>query len=132
GMALFFSRNAGCASCHTGFNFTGTWRDSEGETGKPAFASNGVTAQPMRVPTLRNVALTGPYMHDGRYPTLEAVLDHYFGLGERAIRYDPRLPRASLDMQQKADLIAFLTSLTDEVFVRRFAATATPSDDPKP
>jgi cytochrome c peroxidase len=132
GMALFFSRTAGCASCHTGFNFTGTWRDSEGETGKAAFASNGVTAQPMRVPTLRNIALSGPYMHDGRFPTLDAVLDHYFGLGERAIRYDPRLPRVSLDMQQKADLIAFLTSLTDESFVRRFAVTATPPDDPKP
>ena len=132
GMALFFSRPAGCSSCHTGFNFTGTWRDSEGATGKPAFASNGVTTQPMRVPTLRNIALSGPYMHDGRYPTLDAVLDHYFSLGERAIRYDSRLPRVSLDMQQKADLIAFLTSLTDESFVRRFAATATPSGDSKP
>jgi cytochrome c peroxidase len=121
GMALFFSRTAGCSSCHTGFNFTGTWRDSEGETGKPAFASNGVTTQPMRVPTLRNIALSGPYMHDGRFPTLDAVVDHYFTLGVRAIRYDPRLPRASIDMQQKADLKAFLTSLTDESFVRRFA-----------
>jgi cytochrome c peroxidase len=129
GMALFFSRNAGCSGCHSGFNFTGTWRDSDGETGKPAFASNGVTAQPMRVPTLRNIALSGPYMHDGRFPTLEAVLDHYFGLGKGAIRYDRRLPRISLDMQQKADLVAFLKSLTDEDFVRHCAtATAAPGD----
>jgi cytochrome c peroxidase len=118
GMALFFSRLAGCSGCHSGFNFTGTWRDSDGETGKPAFASNGVTAQPMRVPTLRNIELSGPYMHDGRFPTLDAVLDHYFGLGKRAIRYDRRLPQVSLDMQQKADLVAFLKSLTDEDFVR--------------
>ena len=80
----------------------------------------------MRVPTLRNIALTAPYMHDGRFPTLEAVLDHYFSLGDRASRYDARLPRR-LNMQQRADLIAFLTSLTDESFVRRFAAEPAPS-----
>ena len=125
GMALFFSPAAGCSGCHSGFNFTGTWRDNGGETGKPAFASNGITAQLMRVPTLRNIALSGPYMHDGRFPTLEAVIDHYFGLGKRAIRYDRRLPRISLDMQQKADLLAFLKSLTDEDFVRRSAAATT-------
>jgi cytochrome c peroxidase len=120
GMELFFSREAGCSSCHSGFNFTGTWREAQGDTGKPAFANNGTSDQPMRVPTLRNVALTAPYMHDGRFPTLAAVVEHYFGLGNRAIRYDARLPQAPLDMQQKADLIAFLTSLTDEAFVRRF------------
>jgi len=124
GMALFFSPKAGCSACHSGFNFTGTWRDSHGETGKPAFAINGVTAQPMRVPTLRNIALSGPYMHDGRFFTLERVVNHYFSLGPRAIRYDRRLPRTTLDMQQKADLVAFLRSLTDEDFVRRYAATA--------
>jgi len=122
GMALFYSRAAGCGSCHSGFNFTGTWRDNRGDTGKPAFANNGTSSRPMRVPTLRNLALTAPYMHDGRFPTLDAVLDHYFSLGEGAIRYDARLPRVALDMQQRADLTAFLTSLTDEAFVRRFAA----------
>ena len=120
GMALFFSRQGGCSSCHSGFNFTGTWRDDQGDTGKAAFASNGTSARPMRVPTLRNVALTAPYMHDGRFPTLDAVLDHYFSLGARAIRYDARLPRTALDMQQRADLIAFLNSLTDTAFVRRY------------
>ena len=125
GMALFFSRAAGCSACHSGFNFTGTWRDSQGDTGKPAFATNGTTPRPMRVPTLRNIALTAPYMHDGRFATLEAVLDHYFSLGERAPRYDPRLPRVALDRQQRADLIAFLDSLTDEAFVRRFPMAET-------
>ena len=126
GMALFFSRQAGCSNCHSGFNFTGTWRDDQGDTGKPAFANNGTSTEPMRVPTLRNIALTAPYMHDGRFATLDAVLDHYFSLGERAIRYDARLPRTALDMQQRADLIAFLTSLTDEAFVRRFEPGKTP------
>jgi cytochrome c peroxidase len=81
----------------------------------------------MRVPTLRNIALTAPYMHDGRFPTLEAVLDHYSSLGDRAISFDARLPRVGLDMQQRADLIAFLRSLTDEEFVSRFAAATRPS-----
>jgi cytochrome c peroxidase len=121
GMALFFSPSVGCSSCHSGFNFAGTWRDSEGATGKPAFASNGIGTVPMRVPTLRNIVLTAPYMHDGRFPTLAAVVDYYFSLGEGAIRYDQRLPRGKLDTQQRADLIAFLTSLTDEEFVRRFS-----------
>lgn len=128
GMALFFSRAVGCGSCHSGFNFTGTWRDNQGDTGKPAFANNGTSTRPMRIPTLRNVTLTAPYMHDGRFPTLEAVLDHYFSLGEGAIRYDARLPRVPLDMEQRADLTAFLMSLTDESFVRRFAADAAPTD----
>ena len=127
GMALFFSRAVGCGSCHSGFNFTGTWRDNQGDTGKPAFANNGTSTRPMRIPTLRNVALTAPYMHDGRFPTLDAVLDHYFGLGEGAIRYDARLPRVPLDMQQRADLTAFLLSLTDESFVHRFAADSAPT-----
>jgi cytochrome c peroxidase len=127
GMALFFSHSVGCSGCHSGFNFTGTWRDNRGDTGKPAFANNGTSTRPMRVPTLRNVALTAPYMHDGRFATLDAVLDHYFGLGEGAIRYDARLPRVKLDMQQRADLLAFLGSLTDETFVRRFAADIAPT-----
>jgi len=131
GMALFFSREAGCAGCHSGFNFAGNWRDAQGETGKPSFASNGTSARPMRVPTLRNVALTAPYMHDGRFPTLEAVLDYYSNLGEhapspRGARYDPRLPRVAFSARQRADLLAFLRSLTDEAFVNRFAGAASP------
>jgi cytochrome c peroxidase len=132
GMALFFSARAGCSACHSGFNFTGTWRDSSGETGKPAFANNGVTAQPMRIPTLRNIEVSGPYMHDGRFLTLDAVVDYYFSLGRRAIRYDRRLPRTTFDMQQKADLVAFLRSLTDEDFVRRCASAAAPVRNSSP
>jgi len=64
----------------------------------------GTRGAPVRVPTLRNVALTAPYMHDGRYDDLGAVLDHY--VRERAL---------SLDAAGRADLIAFLESLTDEV-----------------
>lgn len=68
-----------------------------------------------RVPTLRNIAVTAPYMHDGSVPTLEAVLDHY-GAAGRA----PNPPLLSdsiepmqLSTQDRADLLAFLDSLTD-------------------
>jgi len=121
GMALFFSTRVGCAGCHSGFNFAGNWRDAEGETGRASFASNGTTEGPMRVPTLRNVALTAPYMHDGRFATLRAVLEHYSTLGPRATHYDRRLPRVALTSGERADLIAFLESLTDESFVNRNA-----------
>jgi hypothetical protein len=83
GMALFFSRRAGCAGCHSGFNLSGNWRDTQGATGRASFAANGTSTSPIRVPTLRNVALTAPYMHDGRFATLEEVLGHYSAIGAR-------------------------------------------------
>jgi cytochrome c peroxidase len=127
GMALFFSSRVGCARCHSGFNFSGNWRDASGATGRASFANNGASVGAVRVPTLRNVALTAPYMHDGRFATLAAVLEHYSAIGARAhatrgTHYDPRLPRSALTDSERAELIAFLESLTDEAFVGRFAA----------
>jgi cytochrome c peroxidase len=121
GMTLFFSERTACSACHAGFNFSGNWRDAQGDTGEPSFENNGTSEQPMRVPTLRNVALTAPYMHDGRFHTLEAVLDHYTAAGGRT---GTRLPAMKLTSDERVDLIAFLTSLTDEAFVQRFATPA--------
>jgi cytochrome c peroxidase len=129
GMALFFSERVGCARCHSGFNFAGNWRDSRGDTGPASFPNNGVSTTPMRVPTLRNIALTAPYMHDGRFATLDAVLEHYSGLSRRRAAgepLDPRLPRTPLADTERAELRAFLDSLTDPSFVRRFAARTAP------
>ena len=125
GMTLFFSARVGCAQCHSGFNFAGNWRDTKGATGRASFALDGTSAHPLRVPTLRNIALTAPYMHDGRFATLEAVLEHYSEVGARAARgvvLDKRLPRAALSAEERADLIAFLDSLTDQDFVSRYTA----------
>jgi cytochrome c peroxidase len=119
GMALFFSTRAGCSACHSGFNFAGNWRDTQGETGRASFARNGTSAQPLRVPTLRNVALTAPYMHDGRFATLEAVLEHYSSVARQAARPDRRLPRVPFSSSERGALVAFLDSLTDETFVSR-------------
>lgn len=125
GMALFFSARVGCSGCHSGINFAGNWRDAQGATGEASFAVDGTSVRPVRVPTLRNVALTAPYMHDGRFATLAEVLAHYSQLGAQAARgmtLDKRLPRTALAPEERADLGAFLDSLTDSAFVSRFAA----------
>jgi cytochrome c peroxidase len=117
GMSLFFSARIGCAGCHSGFNFAGTWRDRLGPTGHASFADDGLGAGLMCVPTLRNVRLTAPYMHDGRFATLDAVLDHYQHVGAmpdsaHGGQRDPRLRTFTLSSAERADLMAFLSSLT--------------------
>jgi cytochrome c peroxidase len=111
GMTLFFSARVGCAGCHSGFNFSGNWRDAMGPTGKASFADEGLGTGPVRVPTLRNITRTAPYMHDGRFADLDAVLDHYEQAGRRTGR-DPRLRSFRLDAAERADLKAFLESLS--------------------
>ena len=126
GMALFYSNRVGCARCHFGLNFSGPIRYQGHERAKALFADNGLQRGPDRglmeatgraadlgkfkVPTLRNIALTAPYMHDGSLPTLRAVLAHY-------MRGGPRLAPFSLSESEQADLLAFLDSLTDRTFV---------------
>lgn len=99
GLRLFTA--SGCGACHQGDQFAAQ-----------RFANNGVTAGRFRIPTLRNVAVTGPYMHDGSIASLEAVLDRYI-----AAR------KLSMTAEQRADLLAFLHALTDEEFLSspRFA-----------
>ena len=70
------------------------------------------TGQAVRVPTLRNVALTAPYLHDGRFDTLGQVLDHYERLAADPAS-DARLRRPSLTTEERRDLESFLGSLTD-------------------
>jgi cytochrome c peroxidase len=118
GMALFFSKRLGCAGCHSGIDFDGNWRDRQGRTGPPSFANDGISREPVRVPTLRDVALKAPYMHDGRYATLGEVLDHYVRVGREPDSghggtRDPRLRTFSLSRSERLELIAFLESLTD-------------------
>ncbi len=67
-----------------------------------------------RTPTLRNIALTAPYMHDGRFATLEEVLDHYAAGGHGVENEDPNITGFSLNDREKQALLAFLRSLTDE------------------
>ena len=143
GMALFFSARAGCAQCHSGINFSGPLiyeghaagnarsfantglYDTDGRGSYPAndqglidVTHRAADMGKFRVPTLRNVALTGPYMHDGSVPSLEEVIDHYARGGHRERPHqDSRLRPLSLSPAERADLLAFLQSLTDREFV---------------
>ena len=76
----------------------------------------------MKVTSLRNIELTTPYMHDGRFTTLEEVVDHYNSGLEMSPTLDPALANTintglMLDAQDKADLVAFLKTLTDQTFL---------------
>lgn len=113
GMQLFFSQRAGCSACHRGFNFSGESRYAGHSKTKPVLVRNGVTNGAFRVPTLRNVELTGPYMHDGSIATIEEVIQRYV-----------ISRKLTLNSGEQSDLAAFLRSLTDREFVSdaRFAA----------
>lgn len=123
GMALFFSERTGCAECHSGINFSGPIAHAAFPRVAAPFVDTG--AGRLRVPTLRNVAVSAPYMHDGRLPTLEAVIDHYAAGAPQAARgdaagsvgKDERLRGFPLSEAEKADLVAFLHSLTDREFL---------------
>ncbi|HEU4532497.1 MAG TPA: MbnH family di-heme enzyme [Polyangiaceae bacterium] len=162
GLDLFFSEKLECYHCHGGITFSESFRSKDTRVRETGFHNTGLynvdgsgaypadnpglkefTNDPrdmgkFRVPSLRNVALTAPYMHDGSIATLAEVLDHY-AAGGRNVEAGPRAGdgRASpvkdalvrafpLSEQERADVIAFLESLTDEAFTRdpRFAPPA--------
>lgn len=116
GMALFFSPTLACSRCHAGFTFSGPVR-FEGLAGEePATHDTGLGGR-FRAPTLRNVAVTAPYMHDGRFATLEAVIDYYAAGGSRAPGQSALLAGFRLSAEERCDLVAFLESLTDASFL---------------
>ena len=120
GLAVFFSKQTNCAECHQPPTFAmETFRVIGVESEDPGRA--GVTPEGVRgafrVPTLRNIATTAPYMHNGSLASLDAVIEFYAaGAGRvRDFPYvDPLLKGFELSEQEKADLIAFLQALTDE------------------
>jgi cytochrome c peroxidase len=153
GRALFFSEKAQCSQCHGSFNFNdqfvaadttevktpfhntglynldGKGSFPEGNRGIFELSNKAADMGAFRAPSLRNVAVTAPYMHDGSIETLEQVLDFYAGHG-RLIESGPnkgdgrknpfkdsRIDRIDLGAQDKADIIAFLKTLTDAEFL---------------
>jgi cytochrome c peroxidase len=111
GEAVFFRQDVHCFRCHGGFNFSSA-----------TFHNTGVTEDrgQFKAPTLRNIALTAPYMHDGSIATLDAVLDHYAAGGrvQDNPAKDPLIGGFSLTAGERHDLIEFLRSLTDEAVLR--------------
>jgi len=150
GEILFFNQHLSCFRCHGGFNFSDA-TVSERNAGKEVDFHNtglykiaGLFSYPapnvgtyeytriaadvgkFKTPTLRNIAITAPYMHDGSIATLAGVLDHYAaggrtiesgpdaGIGHDNPNKDHLIAGFQLSRQDRADLIAFLESLTDE------------------
>jgi cytochrome c peroxidase len=125
GYALF---KANCASCHTEPLFTDrSFRNNGLDVNSVDPGRSGITHKPadkgkFRVPSLRNVELSSPYMHDGRFNTLEEVLDHYTSGVKKSATLDLRLtgrmsPGIRLGTPEKKQLIDFLKTLTDTKFV---------------
>lgn len=115
GMALFFSTRLKCSECHSGFNLSGPVLAEGVEAGEPQFHHTGVGK--FRAPTLRNIAVTAPYMHDGSLPTLEAVVAHYATGGVASPLKSDRLKGFRISPTEANDLVAFLKSLTDDGFL---------------
>lgn len=130
GLKLFLSPKTRCNECHgipvfadRNFKVIGVPQPKDGpaDVAKPE-AEPGRGGGPngaFKIPTLRNIALTAPYMHNGVFETLEEVLNFYSGGGGRGLGLDiplqdDKIRKFTLTPQEKADLIAFLLALTDE------------------
>ncbi|HLU05173.1 MAG TPA: di-heme enzyme [Woeseiaceae bacterium] len=164
GMELFFSERLECFHCHGGFNFTDSSTHANSLVQSVGFHNNGLynidasggypsdntglyelTGERrdmgrFKAPSLRNIAVTAPYMHDGSIETLPEVLEHY-ARGGRVITDGPyagdgsRNPYRSefvrgfeLTTEERADLLAFLESLTDQSVLSN-AAWSDPATD---
>jgi cytochrome c peroxidase len=87
------------------------WESITTDPGRYLITHEAVDWGRFKTPTLRNLADTAPYMHDGRYWTLDEVIDHYDRGGDKARNQDPRIKPLGLSNQEKQDLKAFLASL---------------------
>lgn len=131
GEALFFDEKAECSHCHAGLLFTdGEFHDigldeTPPDAGRAEATEASFDVGKFKTPTLRNVAATPPYMHDGRFQTLEEVVNHYVNDIVRSPNLDATLgvhltggaTGVDLTPEEQADLIAFLETLTDEEFL---------------
>ena len=130
GYDLFKSLNgADCFHCHNGplmrvkkFSNNGLLPNSFNDLGRANVTNNPEDNYKFKVPTLRNIALTAPYMHDGRFSTLEEVIEHYSSGIHTSPTLDPLIEFGSqggvqLDQFEKELLKKFLLTLTDSNFV---------------
>jgi cytochrome c peroxidase len=130
----FFNKKGECAECHAGANLTdekfsnigiGT-NQARPDPGREAVTRKRGDTGKFKVPTLRDVARRGPYMHDGSVKTLNDVLDIYARGGLPNPHLDTRLTRFYLDEQTKQNLISFLDSLSGEGWQKITPPTAFP------
>lgn len=117
-----FKGAAWCSSCHDGANLTDNEFHNIGvkttDPGRGKFAPDQPRMQgAFKTPGLRNVELTGPYMHDGSQRTLEDVMKFYNRGGDDKKRRDPLIRELDLSKQDIADLVEFMKALTDPVAI---------------
>lgn len=125
GAILFNGDKAQCSSCHSGFNYTdysfqniGLY-DEYSDLGRARVSLDLADIGKFKVPSLRNVALTAPYMHDGSIQRLEQIIEHYDHGGQGHINQNPAIVPLGLSTDEKADLLAFLESLSDLNFISK-------------
>ena len=120
GEALFFSSGLKCGQCHTAPLFTNQeflhngLVTSPADSGRARITYKREDLEKFKVPTLRNIALTAPYMHDGRFQNLEEIIAHYSQGGQPAINKSDLIQGFTLSPFEEKALISFLNCLTDE------------------
>lgn len=123
-----FTLHPGCSHCHGPTYFDGDTYYNNGldgvmdlndflDLGRGEVTGTYLDNGKFRAPTLRNIEKTAPYMHDGRFETLEEVLAHYESGGHGAENLDPEITGFPLTDYERASLLAFLKSLTDDDFL---------------
>ena len=122
GRKLFFDKRSNCSTCHTGANFSDEQYHNLGvgmDTEKPDLGRFDQTKEDkdrgaFKTPTIRNVALTAPYMHDGSQQTLEEVVEWYAKGGHANDHLSDKVKKLDLTDQEKSDLVAYMKALTGE------------------
>ena len=128
GYAIFNSEKADCFHCHGSQMFMDNLFHNNGLDNEPftdlglgAITNNETDNGKFKTPTLRNIELSAPYMHDGRFATLEEVIEHYNSGGKYSSTIDPLMKKLGVGLnltnQEKNDLIAYLKTLTDTEFL---------------
>lgn len=122
GKQLFFGK-ANCAQCHNGFNYTNNGFANNGlyemypDSGRFRITQRPADMGVFRIPSLRNVALTPPYMHNGSLQTLQEVITHYNTGGKQHPNKSPILQPLGLSENEKYNLLQFLQALTDSTLL---------------
>jgi len=123
GMELFFSDELACSTCHSGHNFTDGGFHNIGlyeiyaDEGRFRITSDVGDKGKFKTPSLRNIDLTYPYMHNGSIQTLEQVINHFSSGGISHVNQSELVVPLDLTVSEKDQLLAFLKSLTDVDFL---------------
>lgn len=122
GMNLFFSKKTNCSVCHSGFNFTNYTFENNGlyetykDVGRKRLTEKDEDLEKFKVPTLRNIELTAPYMHDGSIKTISEVIKHYNSGGKPNKQKSNIIKPLELTEEEQENLVQFLNTLTDRKF----------------